>query len=83
MSPQNPDRVPAGERELLERARAALDVTPLSVAAGEGLDAAGVARLLAGKGDCATATRLARAFHEHSARLRMLARQLTEAAGAD
>ncbi len=65
---------------LLDRARAALDVTPLSVAAAEGLDAAAIVRLRAGGGDRAAAARLARALKRQSLELRTLATELFEAA---
>ncbi len=72
--------VPSAEGALLARARAAIDVTPLSVAAAQGLDAAAVARLRSGDGDPATMVRLARALAASSAELWALAAELNEAA---
>ncbi len=71
--------LPSAERALIERARAALDVTPLSVAAAEGLDAAGLTRLRRG-GDGRRAQRLAAALRRRSAELRALAEELSAAA---
>lgn len=76
----NPEPAERVNQTLLDRAHAALDVTPLSVAGAEGLDAAAVSRLRAGRGDSAAAARLARALRRHSAELRALATELVEAA---
>ncbi len=65
---------------LIARALAALDVTPLSLAAAEGLDRRTVAGLLAGRGDREAAARLAEAFRRASAELHTLAADLSEAA---
>ncbi len=71
---------PAPDEALLRRALAAMDVTPLSLAAAEGLDRRTVPGLLAGRGDREAAARLAEAFRRASAELRALAAELSEAA---
>ncbi len=74
------DQVSPAGRALIERACAAIDVTPLSVAAAEGLDSRAVARLRRGQGDAGRARALAAALRRNSAELRALAAELTAAA---
>ncbi len=83
MRPARGKPVPSPEERLLRRAHQAIDVTPLSVAAAQGLDATAVARLRSGAGDPDTALRLARALEDRSAELLALAAEMAELALQD
>ncbi len=83
MRPARGSPVPSPEERLLRLAHEAIDVTPLSVAAAQGLDAKAVARLRLGAGDRDAALRLARALEDRSAQLLALAAEMAELAQQD